>query len=242
MSYCGSATIAIRDGKTARAFPLRCRAWTCPHCAPRRRAKLIREAKEGLPTRFVTLTCNPAWFDSPEDRGARLVRAWRDYVRQYRKRYKNRSLEYLAVLELTKRGEPHIHLVVRGDRIDQKELSAFMADAMGAPVVDVRLVREQGEVARYVTKYISKRPIKLGTLKRYWRSANYLDREKIKAARAAKAGRAVWIIDQPIDEFRALLLRNGRVVWAAWEGDLQWLMYPFEPRPPGVSEQSRRVH
>ena len=190
----------------------------------------------------MTLTVNPAWWNTPEERGERLARAWRDYVRWYRKTYPNRRLDYMAVLELTKRGEPHLHLMVRGDRIAQKELSAWMADRMGAPVVDVRLVRGKREVANYVTKYISKRPIKLGTMKRYWRSSLYLDPEARKLAKAAKAKQAVWIIESTIDEFMAVLRRNGHVITAKWPGDCSWRMFDWEPRPPGVSESSRRVH
>lgn len=239
--YCGSKTIATRNGTVARAFPLRCRSWGCPACAPRRRARLIAEAKEGKPNRFVTLTVNPNWYETPAERGARLVKAWRDYVREQRRLHPQRELQYLAVIELTARGEPHIHLAVRGAWIDQKDLSNWMAARMGAPVVDVRLVRGEGEVARYVAKYISKRSIKLGNLKRYWRSTKYLDAALRAARRAARARQSVWIIDDTLAALRAALALNGRIVWHRFDDEACWTMYAFEKHPPGISTLSRQV-
>ena len=48
--YCRSRTIAIETKGFLQAFPMRCKAWTCPSCAPKRRKKLIAEAIQGQPT------------------------------------------------------------------------------------------------------------------------------------------------------------------------------------------------
>lgn len=241
MSYCGSQTIAIAHAGKAKAFPLRCRSWGCKHCAPVRRRRLVNDGLAGSPNRFITLTVNPHWFDGPADRGARLAKAWRDYVREYRRLHPGRELQYLAVLELTKKGEPHLHIVCRSGFIPQKELSKHMRLSMGAPVVDIRVVRGATEVARYVSKYISKRNIKLGTLKRYWSSQRYVPAEEKARRLALRASRAVWVIDQTLDEYRALLMRHGLLVAICGREGVSWPMFDWENRPPGYIELARRV-
>jgi len=169
-----SGVIVKLDGLHVVAFPIQCNSWNCPDCAKQRRRKLINEALKGNPTRFITLTVNPAWFDGPDDRAAKLAKAWRLVVAAYRHRWPGRESEYLAVFEATQKGEPHLHIVWRGAWMPQKWLSHQMEKRMGAPVVDVRRIRDKKKVPEYVTKYISKRSIKFGNCKRYWRSAKYL--------------------------------------------------------------------
>jgi hypothetical protein len=150
-------------------------------------------------------------------------------------------MQYLAVVETTKRGEPHLHIITRSGWISQKELSAFMKKHLGAPIVDVRLVKGKKDVASYVTKYISKRPIKLGKLKRYWRSTGYLDAEKRAAERLARKPDAVWIVDADPHTYRKMLGLYGIFTWEKHPDDCRWTMYEFEPRPPGPEHFSRRV-
>lgn len=240
--YCKSRTIAIETKGFLQAFPMRCKAWTCPSCAPKRRKMLIAEAIQGQPTRFVTLTCNPHWYDNPAARGAALAESWRAFVRAYRKDYPSRKLEYLAVLELTKNGEPHLHIIVRGPYISQKRLSTFMAAKMGAPIVDIRLVRGQADVAKYISKYISKRPIRLGTLKRYWRSMGWLTADQ-RAAKAARKGYTrVWMLDFDYIYFRDTWghQRQGYVIEASDEF-YKSIFRPWETGPPGPMDYWKRV-
>lgn len=183
-----STTIVKQDGRKITVFKGKCKSWTCPECSKTRRRALIKEAMDGKPNRFVTLTVNPNWFNSPEDRAARLAKAWRLTVAAYRHRWPTRQLHYLAVFEATASGEPHLHIVIRGDFISQKWLSGQMKKRMGAPIVDIRQVKSQKAVAKYVAKYISKRSIKFGTCKRYWRSALYLAVSPRKLRQARNAG------------------------------------------------------
>lgn len=241
MPYCGSQTIAIASEGKARAFPLRCRSWGCPNCAPMRRRKLIADGIAGKPNRFITLTVNPNWYDSPAERGLALSRAWRDYVREFRRLHPRRELQYLAVLELTKRGEPHLHIVTRSGWIGQRELSAHMLKTMGAPIVDIRQVRGHQAVAQYVSKYISKRNIKLGTLKRYWSSQNYVLAAERERRAAAKVYRAVWVIDVKIAEYRDLMTKMGFVIGMKGLDGIEWKMHDWEAKPPAYSQYARRV-
>lgn len=170
------------------AFKVHCNSWSCPDCAPRRRQRLIREAREGSPVRFITLTVNPHWFGSPEERAAQLAKAWRLAVASYRHRWPHHEAEYLAVFEATAKGEPHLHIIWRGGFVPQKWLSAQMNKRIGAPIVDVRRVHGQDQVIRYISKYISKRSIRFGTCKRYWSSRGWVAKSPRQLRKERNAG------------------------------------------------------
>lgn len=242
MAYCKSRTIAIEKNGLLAVFPMRCKSWTCSECAPQRRKKLIAEAIEGQPTRFVTLTCNPQWFDSAAERGSKLAEAWRQFVRAYRKQYPNRQLEYLAVLELTKHGEPHLHIVVRGPYISQQRISQHMREKMGAPVVDIRLIRNKRQVSEYVSKYISKRPIRLGTLKRYWRSLGWFTLDQRLARQAKRGYTRVWMLDFDFKDFINSWgnQRRGYVLEVS-DDFYRSIFRPWETGPPGPVDYWKRV-
>jgi len=202
-------TIVKHQGEKITAIRLRCKSWTCPDCSKMRRSKLIAEALEGKPQRFITLTVNPNWFDSPEDRARRLVQAWRRVRRRFLEAAAGRVLEFLAVFELTKNGEPHLHIVARGSFIPQRWLSAQMNAEIGAPIVDIRAVKGAKEVAKYVSKYISKRNVKIGSLKRYWRSIKYLEKSAAQKRRERNAGATFYILDCHYWQYVAELQRRA---------------------------------
>lgn len=187
--------IVKQQGPIVSAIKLSCRSWTCPECCKLRRNQLVREAKEGKPERFITLTVNPSWFSSPEERARKLVEAWRLIRRRFLKRRAGNVCEFFAVFELTKLGEPHLHIIQRGSFISQRWLSEQMRELMGAPIVDIRAVKGRKAVAEYVSKYISKRNIKIGTLKRYWRSKGYLAVSRAELRRRRNVGARFWVMD-----------------------------------------------
>ena len=202
--------VVKQQGSIVSAVKLTCRSWQCAECAPRRRLQLINEAKEGMPNIFLTLTCNPGWFSSPEERAQKMVWAWRIIRRRAAKKWPNFRCEFMAVFEATKHGEPHLHIVCRSSFIPQRWISAQMAELIGAPVIDIRAVRSRKRVAEYVSKYISKRSIKFGTLKRYWRSMGYLKISRAEKRRRRNEGARFWVIDMH------------------WKGYLRWVTGKFE--------------
>lgn len=203
-----TTTIIKQEGQRCIVFKGKCKSWSCEECSKLRRRALIKEAKDGKPNRFVTLTVNPNWFDGPEDRAARLAKAWRLTVAAYRHRWPTRKLEYLAVFEATKLGEPHLHIVVRGDFISQKWLSGQMKKRMGAPIVDVRQIKKQSDVVKYITKYISKRNIKFGTCKRYWRSGGYLAVSPRQERQKRNAGAVFYVLNKHYLRYAEILLEQ----------------------------------
>lgn len=173
MSFCQDWSLVKAEPGRKSGRPLFCRSWSCPECAPRRRAQLMAEAAAGNPTRFMTLTVNPATGSDPADRMRRLAWAFRTMVKRLRRARPGRSIEYLAVVEATEAGEPHLHVLLRSPYLPQHELSAIMDELTEAPVVDIRKVRSARDVVRYVAKYIAKAPARFDGSKRYWSSQHW---------------------------------------------------------------------
>lgn len=170
---CGEWTLVKQIGEKLYAEPLKCRCWHCEHCRPHRVNQLKALARDGHPDTFLTLTVNPATGESPDDRACALSRAWRLLRLRAMRKYKYKSLPFLAVFEKTKNGEPHLHILLRVKWLDQRWLSEQMSLLIGAPIVDIRRVTSQKGAARYIAKYLGKDPHSFDGCKRYWRSQDW---------------------------------------------------------------------
>lgn len=171
--YCGKASL-VNPGKSAfRAVTLWCRAWSCPDCSVVRARQLVELAQSGKPTKFLTLTVNPATGSSPEDRARALVDAWRALVKLLCEELEIDHIAYICVFEATKEGEPHLHILARMPYIRQRWLSEQMGKLIEAPIVDIRAVKSVRHVAYYMAKYIGKDPHHFGTCKRYWTTRDW---------------------------------------------------------------------
>lgn len=165
---CGEASLVNGAWHGVRAVSLRCRSWGCPICYESRRKQLVALALSGKPTRFITLTVNPAWGSGPAQRARALARAWAVAVRLAKTKYGLAALPYLCVFEACKSGEPHLHILARFDWLSQKWLSELMAKLIGAPVVTVEEIKVTKKAANYIAKYAGKGPFKFAASKRYW--------------------------------------------------------------------------
>ena len=201
MTICRQYTLVKHHPDFKLVKCLKCRAWNCEFCAPERKAQLMALAASGEPQRFVTLTVNPRVGSDPENRLRLLSRAWRLCVKRLRRQNPHIPVEYLAIVEETKKGEPHLHILLRSAYVPQQFISSVMAELIDSPIVDIRAIRNQGEVIRYVAKYITKAPKQFGQCKRYWSSRNYeLDKpEKITDEATAQT----WyeVVKRPIDHY-----------------------------------------
>lgn len=178
MSICREWSLVKLTPEEKRSKPLYCRSWNCLICRPKRKSQLMALAASGEPTRFLTLTVNPSVGTSPEHRLKMLSNAFNILVKRLRRRPGAPTIEYLAVVEQTKRGEPHLHILLRSDFIPWKLISNAMDELINAPIVDIRKIRSQREVVSYVAKYITKAPEQFGSAKRYWHSKSYeLDKD-----------------------------------------------------------------
>lgn len=170
---CSERSLVNRGVHTIRAVTLRCRSWGCDICNPIRKAQLVALAKRGRPTTFITLTVHAKPGETPASRARQLADAWRTVVRRAKSKYGYSSIPYMCVFEATKAGEPHLHILCRVKWISQKWLSAQMAALIGAPIVDIRQVKDVKKLANYVSKYIGKDPHRFGFCKRYWCTRSY---------------------------------------------------------------------
>ena len=101
-----------RTGATeSKSVHLSCGKRSCPRCSRRKRAKLLQRVahiKWRGSTRLWTFTTDPKTID-PDTAIATINRRWHLMHREIIRRY--RHFRYLKVLELTKSGLPHLHVV-----------------------------------------------------------------------------------------------------------------------------------
>lgn len=239
MSLCNEWTIVKLQPEQRRARPLYCRSWGCDTCRPKRKSQLLALATSGEPSRFLTLTVNPAVGTDPEHRLKMLSHAWKVLVKRLRRLYGDKAIEYLAVVEETKRGEPHLHILLRSPFIPWSLISAAMAELISAPIVDIRKIHKARQVVSYVAKYITKAPAQFGHAKRYWHSKAYeldkLPRELFNPDPSVR-----WTIDRrSIHEilrewwqpgWKTTLAENGHVE-STFIGREYWQIHPPRAGP-----------
>lgn len=130
--YCGLRTltgIAANSGVT-RFIRLDCKTWGCPYCAPRKAKRYkaaIREiAEREQLNRFLTLTLDPRKIEGSP---VRYLRKVFNKFRVYLLRKYGKSINYIAVLEFHKNGNPP---------------SAYSAGSFHQATVDIREVERSG--------------------------------------------------------------------------------------------------
>ncbi len=199
-----SEFLLVKDGDGYQDVkPLPCDRWSCPYCAPRRRRALIAQAVAGEPNKILTLTINPAIGHSPTDRRRLLHDAWKRLVKRILRRFHWKSLPYMAFIEKTQRGEPHLHILLRCEYIPQSWLSSQMKEMVHSPIVWIEQVKSTAKAIAYVTKYVGKAPAQFGTAKRYWVSRG-------------------WLINQPSEPEKPVFdMRGVRVVRERWSEYVQ---------------------
>lgn len=170
---CSEAILANQGPDEGHATLLRCKRWSCELCNPFNHRRIKRLAREGQPNVFLTLTVNPARYETPDAAARDLKTAWVNLRRAMERSFNIRHPPFIAIFEKTKAGWPHLHILMRCRFISQKWYSDTMKRLIGAPIVDVRFIQDTGRVAAYVAKYVSKAPEMFAKCKRWWRSHDY---------------------------------------------------------------------
>lgn len=132
----------------------RCGRWGCRHCGERKIVHFAKRVEAAQPNRLVTLTVNPARHADPRAAYDATRRTLPAYITKLRRRHG--PIEFFRVLEATKKGWPHYHLVTRSGYLPQAELSRLWDEMTGAPIVDVRQIKRRDKVYFYVVKYLAK--------------------------------------------------------------------------------------
>lgn len=184
MSLCREWSLIKHQAESRLLKILSCRSWSCDLCAEKRKKQLIALAKSGEPNRFLTLTVSPAAGDTPEDAYAVLMRAWHLIVKRLRRDPRFEKIAYLWVVEATKAGQPHLHILLRSPFLSQSLISEWMSELASSPIVYIESIKTLKQVANYVAKYVAKAPARFGSSKRYFASRDY---ELDKSAKPVKS-------------------------------------------------------
>lgn len=228
MTYpCQENSLAGVNGRRARVSPMRCRRWSCVHCAPRLRARLIARAMagflKGARMRMVTLT-------SPGDESAassydNLAKRWKRFVLALRRAHPRMTFEYFKVTERQKRGHAHLHILYRGGFLWHGWIRDAAVAAGFGRVRDIRLVGK--EAALYVAKYLAKDTLPspqhadVALLAKWHRRASW----SRGWAPGFSGQRAEWLAQQDLADY-TWHLANGRPVLVAMR--LQLLGYELD--------------
>lgn len=156
---CGKLTlIGNVDGKY-KHHRFRCKAYACAICGPRKirlvRKGVVRCAVEHRLHRFLTLTLDPKKFRrrlSLQEKIKYLHLAWRKMRVSFQRRL-GKSLVFIAVLELQKNGNPHLHALV-GSYLPKEWISAAWQAVGGGSFTRIQHV-DVHRVAAYLSKYFT---------------------------------------------------------------------------------------
>jgi hypothetical protein len=147
-----------------------CKRWSCPFCGRNRIISLAKRVEAAKPNRLVTLTTNPAHWDNPRHAFDGTRRSLGAFCRTMRARG---EWEQLRVLEVTKKGWPHYHLMVRSPYVPHAIIRDRWAELTSAKIVDVRQVKKRDNVYWYLVKYLAKQDYCEFTTRRLSWSKNF---------------------------------------------------------------------
>lgn len=156
------------------------------------RKRALREAERNPSKHALPFGAAPAdgWFREGSS-------VHENKVRLYKGRF-----PFLAVIEKTEAGWPHLHILARTKWVDHEWLSAQMAQLLDSPMVWIERLNSRKKAAAYAVKYCGKATHKFDTAKRYWQSADYdtwrrdhhEDGEVEKAIWERRRARMWWIV------------------------------------------------
>jgi len=155
-SSCPNGTLVLQHHQVTKLLPKLCGKWSCPSCGPRRARRLRSRLNRTTPTRLITLTVRADASVPAAAQLARANKAWSILGRRYRRKFGTRAIGYAKIVELTKAGTPHLHILANVPYIHHTALSAAWKELTGAHIVDVRAVKRERGIAGYLTSYLTK--------------------------------------------------------------------------------------
>ena len=164
----GSRALEYMEARLS--YPTVCKTWRCPRCRTKRSWVVAQVARYG------TLMHQPCYFTTLTFRKERGSVRDADFVQKVWRRFLKENIlsEWFKVIELTKKGQPHLHLVwgpgpamagtrdlkgylARGNPLHEKIEAAWKKVTGGdSYITKTAPVRGGANAARYVTKYLTK--------------------------------------------------------------------------------------
>ncbi len=174
---------------------VRCKRWGCRHCGERKVTHFGWKCEDAQPNRLITLTVSNSLWENP--RAAYEGTKGKVTQLAVRLRRKFGEFEYFKVLEVTKLGWPHFHLIVRSPYIPQQVIAGLWKQLTGAFIVDVRKIRKHRDVYFYVVKYLAKQRYIPWTTRRVSWSKNFFAKETFKSPGSLALIDVCWIDEHP---------------------------------------------
>lgn len=177
-----------------------CKRWGCRYCGQKNSVNLASRVTLAKPNKLITLTVNPAAYNTPREAFNETRRKLSELSKIIRK--ENGEFEYLRVLEVTKKGWPHYHLVARSPYIKQKWISSVWNGLTGAPIVDIRQIKKVDHVYSYVMKYLCKQTYIPWTNRRISWSKKFFPPKEKWTKGLWKLTNKVWSEEHPSEVIR----------------------------------------
>jgi hypothetical protein len=133
---------------------LTCKRWGCRPCAQHKIRVLAAKTALAAPNRLLTLTVDPKNYQTPREAFEHTAVYVPELMRALRARFG--ELEYLRVTEVTRKGFPHYHLLLRSAYIPHPVVQSLWRKYTGATIVDIRQVNKSFRCYLYLCKYLSK--------------------------------------------------------------------------------------
>lgn len=153
---------------------------------------------------------------TPEGYQYQEIRSWRNTVKVMPKEYA--KLHYMSFAEETKRGEPHIHILLRSPYIPQRWLSQQMQELIKSPIVWVERIKSQRQAIGYVSKYVTKAPAQFGKARRYWVSKEYEVNKGEYEPKPRVFRQFVRVVRQRFEEFAEQVIVKGLLPYPLADG------------------------
>lgn len=164
--WCNNSVSGIynfSDGKVSASkiknFP--CKSWTCPKCSIHnsiRVRKLIGDvAILNSLDHFLTLTLDPALIphDYKDNSHAYITFLWNKYITYIRRKFKKITIKYIWVVEYTKKGYAHLHILLN-NYLPISVLRSIWVSIGGGQQMRIEKAKNPIALARYVAKYLTK--------------------------------------------------------------------------------------
>jgi len=214
---------------------IRCKRWGCRHCGERKMTHYAWRCQDAKPNRLVTLTVNNPLWETPRQAFDETKRQVTALAVRTRRLYG--EFEYFKVLEVTKKGWPHYHLIVRSKYIPQHYLSDLWNELTGAPIVDVRKLKKSKDVFFYVMKYLAKQKYIPWTNRRVSWSRSFFDDTPFDSGPGLRLTQVGWIDEHPEN----ILMKHFRPVRLEPYSKDCWTLQPGTGYPVGRSLLSMRM-
>jgi len=201
-------------------YAIRCRRWSCAYCREQNKRVLFARVAAGRPQRLMTLTCLPRTGETPLDAYKRIRPCVTRLCQMVRDNFG--PCEYVCVTERTEKGWPHFHVLMRSPFVPQHWLSDKWLSLTGAPVVDIRRVKEWKSAARYVCKYVLKAVATPG-ISRFGRVVSFTRGYRLEPFRRRGTPHCTWEILHCLPDDYVRSLGEG---WSRSEENGGWTLLP----------------